>query len=430
MNVLTRFQMFTDIVTVLIGIMYAYQFIYMIISFIKRRVPQQKPAQSEHRFAIFTSARNESEVIPELLESLKKQNYPKDKYDIYVVADNCTDNTAEVSRKHGAVVFERFNEEEKGKGYALNYLYHNVTALKGNDYYDAYVVFDADNIVDKNFLREANKKLDTGKYDAFTTYRNTKNFSNNWISAAYSIWFMHEARHLNYVRDLIGAQAMISGTGYVVTSRLMEKNNGWPFYLLTEDIQFSVDATINDYRIGYCDSAMLYDEQPVTMKQSWNQRLRWAKGFYQIDARYLLPLTHALFTKKKEKKLGCYDVLMTAAPASLLTVAMLFASVVIVIASAFMPYYVRLVFIHETFGFIGKMLAEMWLGSIALGAFTVAMEWNRIPATNWQKIKYLPMFPMYMLTYIPITIQALFVKVQWTPIKHYTTAELAEGVHQ
>ena len=291
MNILEQFRLFTTLVIQFLTVFYAYQVIYILISIIKRKVTSLKDTDIRNRFAIFISARNEEGVISELLDSLNKQDYPRDKYDIYVVADNCTDHTAQVSRDNGAIVYERFNKEEVGKGYALNYLYTKVSSLKGRKYYDAFVVFDADNIVDPAFLKESNKKLASGKYDAFTTYRNSKNFGTNWLSAAYSIWFLHEARHLNYVRDMIGAQCMISGTGFVITSSLMDENDGWPYYFLTEDIQFSVASTINNKRIGYCDSAMLYDEQPSTMEQSWKQRLRWAKGFYQIDGKYLGDLT-------------------------------------------------------------------------------------------------------------------------------------------
>ena len=299
MNILEQFRLFTTLVIQFLTVFYAYQVIYILISIIKRKVTSLKDTDIRNRFAIFISARNEEGVISELLDSLNKQDYPRDKYDIYVVADNCTDHTAQVSRDNGAIVYERFNKEEVGKGYALNYLYTKVSSLKGRKYYDAFVVFDADNIVDPAFLKESNKKLASGKYDAFTTYRNSKNFGTNWLSAAYSIWFLHEARHLNYVRDMIGAQCMISGTGFVITSSLMDENDGWPYYFLTEDIQFSVASTINNKRIGYCDSAMLYDEQPSTMEQSWKQRLRWAKGFYQIDGKYLGDLTKGLLSKNE-----------------------------------------------------------------------------------------------------------------------------------
>ena len=413
MNILEQFRLFTTLVIQFLTVFYAYQVIYILISIIKRKVTSLKDTDIRNRFAIFISARNEEGVISELLDSLNKQDYPRDKYDIYVVADNCTDHTAQVSRDNGAIVYERFNKEEVGKGYALNYLYTKVSSLKGRKYYDAFVVFDADNIVDPAFLKESNKKLASGK-----------NFGTNWLSAAYSIWFLHEARHLNYVRDMIGAQCMISGTGFVITSSLMDENDGWPYYFLTEDIQFSVASTINNKRIGYCDSAMLYDEQPSTMEQSWKQRLRWAKGFYQIDGKYLGDLTKGLLSKNG-KRFTFYDILMTCLPCTLLTVIMIVFALWGIVAASFMPYYLSLVLRQEMIQFLIEMIAYLWGSMMGLALLTVLSEWKRIPASAFEKLKFIPMFPMYMLTYIPITVQALFTNVTWTPIQHYSTSQLA-----
>ena len=426
MAFLNMFNLFAAVIFTALIIVYGYQMIYVLISMIHRKVKPLPDTDQKNRFAIMISARNEEGVIFELLDSLNNMHYPRNLFDIYVIADNCTDETAEVSRKHGAIVVERFNNVKKGKGYALHDLYHEIISHKGHDYYDAYVVFDADNLVDPDFLMEVNKKWATGGYDALTTYRNSKNFSTNWLSAAYSIWFMHEARHLNYVRDMIGAQCMISGTGFVVSEHVMKNNNGWPFYFLTEDIQFSVDSTLQGYRIGYVDSAILYDEQPSTMKQSWNQRLRWAKGFYQIDLRYLGTLAKALFTVKGiRRKIGVYDVMMTCLPCTLLTVGLAGIALFVLAGSLYMPYYVRLLFQQEMLSLLCNMLLGTWQTMVILASLTVASEWDRIPTANRDKLKYIWIFPMYMLTYIPITIQALFTKVTWKPIQHYSTSQLA-----
>lgn len=419
------FTMFTTIIFALTMVIYGYQIFYVLYSMIRRTVKPLPETDQVNRFAVMISARNESEVIYELLDSLSEQEYPKDHFDVYVVADNCTDNTAQVARERGAVVYERFNQTEVGKGYALNFLYRRIIERMGHDYYDAYVVFDADNLVDPHFLEQINRKWASGEYDALTTYRNTKNFGTGWLSAAYSIWFMHEARHLNYVRDSLGLQCMISGTGFVVSEKVMKANHGWPFYLLTEDIQFSVDSTINGYRIGYVDSAILYDEQPSTMKQSWNQRLRWAKGFYQIDARYLGKLGKGMLFEKGKRRMAFYDVMMTCLPCSLLTFGLLGLGFFILIGSVGMPYYVRLLFCRELFTFIWNLVFGTYQTMMILAGLTVISEWDRIPADNLVKVKYILTFPLYILTYLPISVQALCTKVTWKPIRHYSTAQIA-----
>ena len=99
---------------------YAYQFVYIPVAWLNRKKPL--PDGEPHRFAVLIAARNEEAVIGGLIDSLKRQEYPADLIDIYVVADNCTDRTARVAESHGATVFERFDDARVGKGYALNFL--------------------------------------------------------------------------------------------------------------------------------------------------------------------------------------------------------------------------------------------------------------------------------------------------------------------
>ena len=139
MAFLNMFNLFAAVIFTALIIVYGYQMIYVLISMIHRKVKPLPDTDQKNRFAIMISARNEEGVIFELLDSLNNMHYPRNLFDIYVIADNCTDETAEVSRKHGAIVVERFNNVKKGKGYALHDLYHEIVSHKGHDYYDAYV---------------------------------------------------------------------------------------------------------------------------------------------------------------------------------------------------------------------------------------------------------------------------------------------------
>ena len=144
----------------LITIYWLYQLMVSICSLVKLK---DKPILEEknNRFMAIIPAHNEEMVVGNLIASLKKQNYPKDLYDIYVIADNCTDKTAEVARKAGAIVYERFDEEHKTKGFALNWFLKQ--KIEENAPYDAFCIFDADNIVDRNFIKNMNKKLCQGE---------------------------------------------------------------------------------------------------------------------------------------------------------------------------------------------------------------------------------------------------------------------------
>ena len=410
-------------IVLLFTLLYLYQGFYLVVGLLLRRHKDRHEPSRLHRFAVVVSARNEEQVIGELLDSLRKQNYPQELLDLYVVADNCTDDTAGAARKAGAFVYERRDPIHKGKGYAMDYLFRQLKE-EGKDCYDGYFVFDADNLVDPNFVREMNCTFDKG-YDAVTCYRNSKNFGDNWISAGYSIWFLREARFLNFPRTLLGTNCHVSGTGFLVSAKVIEENGGWPFHLLTEDIQFSVDCAIRGKRIGYCDSAVIYDEQPVTFRQSWDQRLRWSKGFYQVERAYTLPLLKGCL-RWGHKGTSCYDMFATVAPGMLLTLFIILFNGVVLAACLTQPTHMAARIIHECLGFIGSNLWNFYLGLLAYGMLTVLSEWRHISAAPMQKIGYVFTFPVFMFTYIPISIAALVRKVEWKPIYHTAAKKLNE----
>ena len=155
---------------ILFMLMYAYQFFYAVVPFFKKKKPLNTDIPAK-RFAIITAARNEAAVIGQLMDSIKAQDYPADRFTIFVIADNCTDNTAEVAREHGAVVFERENKELVGKGYALHVVLGKIAAL-GGEPYDAYLVLDADNLLAPGYLKAMNASLEA--HNIVTGYRNSK----------------------------------------------------------------------------------------------------------------------------------------------------------------------------------------------------------------------------------------------------------------
>jgi len=169
---------------------YLYQFFYIAVPFFLKD-KAHKPA-FPHRFAVLISARNEENVLPLLLESLNKQTYARENFTVFVVADNCTDETAAVAKENGAVVYERFNKEKVGKGYALEFLYEKIVVDYGDAHFDAYTVFDADNVLDPHYIEEINKTFSDG-YEVITSYRNSKNYGDNWISAATRFGFCAKA---------------------------------------------------------------------------------------------------------------------------------------------------------------------------------------------------------------------------------------------
>ena len=395
---------------------YAYQIVYLVIGLIGKERRGKQDAKL-HRYAAVISARNEEGVIGDLIRDLKGQHYPEKLLDVFVVADNCTDGTAAVAREAGAIVYERFNKVQVGKGYALDWLFKRIFADKGKQTYDGFFVFDADNLVDPNFVREMNKMFDTGEYAALTSYRNSKNFCDNWISAGYALWFLREARFLNRPRTRLGVNCAVSGTGFLVAGDVIREENGWPYHLLTEDIEFSIASAVRGRKIGYCGNAIIYDEQPEHFRQSWDQRLRWSKGFYQVDAKYTGALLRGC-TRGGKAGMSCYDMLMTVAPCNLVTIGSLLLAVLLCVTSFAQPAYIT----YRVMRMLGRILMLTVRGItfslFAFGAVTMIAEWKRIAGPAWKKVLYTFTFPFFMLTYVPISIAALVGKVEWKPIQH------------
>ncbi len=397
------------VTSILLTICYTYQFFYIVYALLVE--PRRfRKVEQKHRYAVMLSARNEENVIVHLIDSIRANDYPQELVDIYVIADNCTDNTAKVSADKGCIVYERFNKEKVGKGYALDMLFGKIVETHGPEYYDGYFVFDADNLLDKHYITEMDKCFSEG-HRIITSYRNSKNYGDNWISAGYALWFIREAKYLNNARFLLGTSCAVSGTGFLVHRDIFNKQGGWKHFLLTEDIEFTIDSVLHDEKVAYCHTAMLYDEQPTSFKQSWRQRLRWSKGFLQIIRQYGIKLIKKVF---KFKSFSPFDMLMTVSPAFFITVTNF-----VVNASALIyclvanQYYVPQVLL----GILFTLLSAYGL-LFVVGIITGIGEWNQIHCSTGRKILSFFTFPLFMLTYIPISIQALFVKVEWKPIEH------------
>ena len=251
-------------------------------------------------------------------------------------------------------------------------------------------------------------------HDIVTCYRNSKNYGDNWISAGIGLWFLRESRYLNGARAAVGSSCAVSGTGFLFTRRILERCGGWRFFLLTEDIEFTIDNVTGGVKIGYCPDAVTYDEQPVTFKQSWRQRMRWSRGYMQVFARYggklLRGMLHGSFS--------CYDMAMSIMPAAILTG----LSIVVNIGAA-----IANLVGGGDWAALGTAVWQTFVGLyftlFAVGTITTLTEWKNIRCSAAKKVLYSFTFPLFMLTFVPICIAAIFKNPGWQPIVHTRTLE-------
>lgn len=398
------------ILMVIFSCCYAYQMVYLIVGLVKKDPEERLPA-TPHRYAALIPARNEETVTGGLIDSIHRQDYPAGLIDIYVIADNCTDNTAGLAEQLGAKVITRFNNAQVGKGYALDFAFQAIDRDLGLERYDAFLIFDADNVLDPGYFTAMNRTFSQG-HEMITSYRNSKNYGENWITAGYALWFIRESRFLNGARMKLGTSCSISGTGFLVSSRIIRSDGGWKYHLLTEDIQFSTDHIVRGHRIAYCKDAVLYDEQPVTFRSSWNQRLRWTRGIYQVFGRYGGALARGALLRRSFQ---CFDELMVLAPATLITLASLLFNGGCLVAglAAGAPFVIECAAQS-----IGNSLLGVYYTLLALGAVTLIAERRRIHCSKLRQVLYLLLFPVFIFTYIPMAVAALRKNVGWRPIPH------------
>ncbi len=395
----------------IVTIYWLYQLMVSVCSLVKLK---DKPIIEEknNKFMAIIPAHNEEIVVGNLIASLKKQNYPKELFDIYVIADNCTDNTAKVAKEAGAIVYERFDEEHKTKGYALDWFLKQ--KIEENAEYDAFCIFDADNIVDVNFIKNMNKKLCQGE-EVVQGYRDIKNPTDSWVSAGYAIFYWTMNRFYHLARYNLGLSPLINGTGFMVKFDLIKPTNGFDTVTLTEDIEFSLKTIISGKKLGWATDAIVYDEQPVGFKQSWSQRSRWTVGHIQCLKEYTKPLAAAV---KEHKTLMNFDGLLYmlgSIPMFVLTIVLLILNFVMYFGNGM-----------STMDLVINCLRYL-LPTFLLPIFTaiIIMILDKKPIKPM--IKGLALYPLFLGSWLLINFKCLFKReTKWEKINHVRDIKINE----
>ena len=389
----------------LITIFYLYQLVISLFSFVKLK---EKPyvVNKQHKFIIILPAHNEEAVIGNLISSLKELDYPKDLYDIAVIVDNCTDNTEKIAKEMGAKIYIR-NETDpskKTKGYAMQE-YLNTLLADSNMDYDAFCVFDADNIVDKNFLTVMNKHLCQGE-EVVQGYRDIKNPTDSWISAGYAIFYWMMNRFYHLARYNAGLSPLINGTGFMVKFDVI-RDTGWNTNTLTEDIEFSLKTIIQGKKLGWAVDAICYDEQPVTFGPSWSQRSRWTMGHIQCLKEYTGELAKAASENKTLMNLDGLLYMVGSIP-------MFIISLILLVINAIV--YLNKGMTSTAFAInLFKFVVPTFLLPILVALIIMIIDKKPI-AKMW---KGLLMYPVFLGSWLLINFKCLFQKdVTWDKIEH------------
>ena len=258
-----------------------------LVGFLYRPKPAQglKPIS---RFAILVPAHNEEFLLPSLMKSLQGLEYPRELYDVYVVADNCSDRTAHIARGYGAVVLERQDSQLIGKGHALRWLLSRIRSQGEN--YDAYVFVDADTEVSSNFLEVMEREFQAGNSVVQAHYA-VSNPTQTSVSALRFIAF----ELMNYVRPLgrrvLGLSSGLFGTGMGFKATIVD-SHGWDAFSLAEDVEYFMKLTDRGVRVAFAPEAKVWTRMPPSFRESEGQNLRWERGrllmAWKFSFRFLL----------------------------------------------------------------------------------------------------------------------------------------------
>lgn len=380
----------------------AYFTVFGIWGLFRKRHLYPEASRLRH-FAVLIPARNEETVIGSLIDSIEAADYPAGLLDTYVVVNHCTDNTGSIAKERGSQVIE-CTADTKSKADVLRFAFG---LLADDKDIDAYIIFDADNIVDPAFFTEVNKALDTG-VPAVQGRRAGKNLRSNWTEACYEMYYAMQNAYFNHPRNSAGLSASVNGTGWAVAKEVIDRS-GFNFDTITEDFEMTIQYAIDGYRVAYCSKALVYDEFTRDFRVSLVQRLRWTFGMVQCMKKY----ERELLGKALRGSFSCFD----AAMLDILPLVMLLS-----VITSVMAYFLLMTSVNILLYFL-TLIVTFWAG-LSLSSLVAMIK----SGSNIKKnAKGILAFPFFILSWAPILISCFFRRnVEWTPIKHDLSVSIVD----
>ncbi len=405
---------------VVLGVFFTlYNCYYLFIALFGFKKHKDLPAAApKTRFALLVAARNEEAVIGQLCDSLSNLDYPSDLYQVIVAPNNCTDATREVALQHGADVFDH-EGKVSSKGEVLAQLVDKILA---ENQFDAVCVFDADNLVHPDFLARMNDAVQAGAQVA-QGFRDSKNPADTPVSTAGSAWYWMLSRFYNGGREALKLSALINGSGFMVGCNLLRKIGGWRTQTLTEDYEFTAHSVLAGQRVHYVPQAIIYDEQPLRFWETVKQRRRWCTGGAQGAKLYFGKLAAQGIKKRSPVAL---DLALTFLMPWLQLPALLCGAAT-VCWTLYQLANAGAAEILMTAILVLLMVFMAWLVVAALAAVIMKLARGRLlPRTFWG----ICFFPLYVLSWMPISIFSLFKgQKKWEPIAHTRALGLGQMEH-
>ena len=388
-----------DLVCLGLSIVFLWSTFIVLIGLIKpaKRHPH---AERKLRFAVLVCARNEESVVKLPVKSVLMSKYPAECREVIVLADNCTDRTAERAREAGATVWEK-TEPSSGKGDVLAWGIEKVLA---SGKYDAIAVFDADNIASDGWFDAMNDALQDGE-TVVTGRRCSSNARANVIAGWYTVYWDMMNELSNRVRTNIGLSGKLTGTGFAFLLSALGAE-GWKTRTMVEDVEFTVQTNIRGGRVTYVPEADYADEQPETVQYMWRQLRRWATGGWQVARTYILPWLKALAKHPSLRLFDSFFAILTGMSVSFILLFNILAFVVRMGYGPIDPHAFKMFF--GVFGFVFVM---SWFTAIA----SVGLS----PDKRMPSVRAVLTFPIFSLVLSASVLYTLVCPTRrWKPIPH------------
>lgn len=408
-------QLVFSSLTLILGLLSIHKFVYLLIAIFAK--PKTYPeAPKDKRYAFIITAWNEEKVIANLIKCIREQDYPQELIEIFVVADNCTDNTGKIAEENGAHVYYHFDPNQRSKGYGLHYLVGEMSKTIDieNDFY-AYTTLDADNVPAPDYISKLNNYLQYSNVDECICYRNSKNLSENWIAAMCGIQaYSHSLTGLR-AREALNIQQEIYGPSTTFRSHVLAKF-GWKWTDLCEDMEMLIDLTAAGYKCGYTEEAVFYEEQPNTLKLLWRQRIRWAKGGLIAFLQEGPGLLKSMFKKPSWSK---YDIFMQTFPYSLSVFWLGFlyqlTSIILFLCAGPSGYYN-----WASFGsYVGSLFLGAYISGFVIDLIVIIREREHFLLPLGKTLAYIFLFPLYNIVDPLFSALTPFIKGSWGHIDHH-----------
>ena len=268
----------------IIGIPFFLQFIYMFLCWLPKKTWPK--TEKKNKICVIIPAHNEEDVIYDTVKRLyDRQDYPKDMFDVYVVAHNCTDKTAEKARSAGAIVFEH-NDPDKSKAraaYAMKHGYEQI--LKTGIEYAFSIRLDADNHINDEFFSLMNDAYNAGVKIA-RPYESALNMTQNQFTRACGLYYTFDSRISSRVRERLHIDAHVNGPGAMTAFEIIQKIGGYDTTSITEDTEFNFKRMLDGYKAHFVEDAVVYEDLPSTFKDTLSRNKRIAAGNLRLLGKY------------------------------------------------------------------------------------------------------------------------------------------------